>query len=98
MPNGIVPETCPAPGCNLVKGDIEDQMDELAAYVKEFKGAFRRPKQLDWCGSYLQECWGKRRGRMWSRWHWNSGRRTEPLNEPEWLEVTLTGYSHLWYR
>jgi len=59
MPNGIVPETCPAPGCNLVKGDIEDLMDELAAYVKEFEGAFRRPEQLDWCGSYLQGLLGE---------------------------------------
>jgi SRSO17 transposase len=59
MPNGIVPESCPAPGCNLVKGDIENLMDELDTYVKEFEGAFRRPEQLDWCGSYLQGLLGE---------------------------------------
>jgi SRSO17 transposase len=59
MPNGIVRETCPAPGCNLVKSDIEDLMDELDAYVKEFEGAFRRVEQLDWCGSYLQGLLGE---------------------------------------
>jgi SRSO17 transposase len=43
----------------LVKGDIENLMDELAAYVKEFESAFRRPEQLDWCGSYLQGLLGE---------------------------------------
>ena len=59
MPNGIVIETCPAPGSNLADGDIEGLMDEMAAYVGQFRPAFRRQEQLSWCQSYLQGLLGE---------------------------------------
>ena len=48
MPNGIVTETCPAPGCNLTDENIHCFMDEMTAYIDMFTPAFRRPEQLEW--------------------------------------------------
>jgi hypothetical protein len=41
MPAVIV-ETCPVPECNLRVVDIEQMVQELAAYHAVFKPAFRR--------------------------------------------------------
>ncbi|MFN2249786.1 MAG: IS701 family transposase [Candidatus Promineifilaceae bacterium] len=61
MPNGIVTETCPAPGCNLTDQDLDCFMDEMRAYVEMFEPAFRRREQLEWSQSYLQGLLGETR-------------------------------------
>ncbi len=54
MPNGIVTETCPGPGCNLTDREIAEFIPEMIAYMKEFAAGFRRREQLEWSTSYLQ--------------------------------------------
>lgn len=53
MPAEIIAETCPAPECNLLPGDVEQFVDELAAYSGLFEPAFRRPEQAKWGEVYL---------------------------------------------
>jgi hypothetical protein len=53
MPAGIITQTCPAPECNLLPGDVEQFVDELAAYYRLFEPAFRRPEQAKWGEVYL---------------------------------------------
>jgi len=59
MPNGIVTETCPAPGCNLSDQDIENFMQEMTGYVEEFEDAFQRAEQLAWSQSYMRGLLGE---------------------------------------
>ena len=53
MPAEIVTQTCPAPECNLLPGDVEQFVEELAAYYALFAPAFRRPEQTQWGQVYL---------------------------------------------
>jgi SRSO17 transposase len=53
MPAEIITQTCPAPECNLLPGDVEQLVDELAAYYRLFASAFRRPEQAKWGEVYL---------------------------------------------
>jgi SRSO17 transposase len=53
MPAEIVAQTCPAPECNLLPGDVERFVEELAAYYDLFEPAFRRPEQARWGEVYL---------------------------------------------
>ena len=53
MPVEIIAQTCPAPECNLLPGDVEQFVDELAAYYGLFQPAFRRPEQTKWGEVYL---------------------------------------------
>jgi SRSO17 transposase len=59
MPNGIVTETCPAPGCNLSDQDIENFMEEMTGYVEEFEDAFQRAEQFAWSQSYMRGLLGE---------------------------------------
>jgi len=45
MPAESIAQTCPAPECNLLPDDIEQFVEELAAYYRLFESAFRRPEQ-----------------------------------------------------
>jgi len=53
MPAEIITQTCPAPECNLLPGDVEQFVEELAAYYDLFAPAFRRPEQTQWGRVYL---------------------------------------------
>jgi SRSO17 transposase len=53
MPAEIVTQTCPAPECNLLPDDVEQFVEELAAYYRLFESAFRRPEQAKWGEVYL---------------------------------------------
>jgi SRSO17 transposase len=53
MPAEIVAQTCPAPECNLLPDDVEQFVEELAAYYRLFASAFRRPEQARWGEVYL---------------------------------------------
>jgi SRSO17 transposase len=53
MPAEIITQTCPAPECNLVPGDVEQLVEELEVYYRLFAAAFRRPEQAKWGGVYL---------------------------------------------
>jgi SRSO17 transposase len=53
MPAEIITQTCPAPECNLLPGDVEQFVEELAAYFGLFESAFRRPEQAKWGEAYL---------------------------------------------
>jgi SRSO17 transposase len=53
MPAEIMTQTCPAPECNLLPGDVEQFVAELAAYFDLFESAFRRPEQAKWGEVYL---------------------------------------------
>jgi SRSO17 transposase len=54
MPNGIVTETCPAPGCNLTDRDIENFVEEMTDYMEEFRTAFKRMEQMEWSKHYVK--------------------------------------------
>jgi SRSO17 transposase len=53
MPGEIITQTCPAPECNLLPGDVEQFVEELAAYFDLFESALRRPEQVKWGEAYL---------------------------------------------
>lgn len=53
MPAEIIAQTCPAPECNLLPDDVEQFVEELAAYCRLFESAFRRPEQARWGEVYL---------------------------------------------
>ena len=53
MPTEIITQTCPAPECNLLAGDVEQFVEELAAFFELFESAFRRPEQAKWGEVYL---------------------------------------------
>jgi SRSO17 transposase len=53
MPAEIIAQTCPAPECNLLAGDVEQFVEELATYFRLFASAFRRPEQARWGEVYL---------------------------------------------
>jgi SRSO17 transposase len=53
MPAEIIAQTCPAPECNLLPDDIEQFVEELAAYYRLFESAFHRPEQAKWGEVYL---------------------------------------------
>jgi SRSO17 transposase len=53
MPDEIVIETSPAPGCNLTEKDIEQCLDEMTNYIEMFEPAFQRVEQLEWSKAYL---------------------------------------------
>jgi SRSO17 transposase len=53
MPADIITETCPAPECNLLPGDVEQLVEELAAYYHLFAPAFHRPEQAKWGEVYV---------------------------------------------
>ncbi|MCL7453919.1 MAG: transposase [Anaerolineae bacterium] len=53
MPAEIIAQTCPTPERNLLPDDIEQFVDELAAYYRLFASAFRRPEQAKWGEVYL---------------------------------------------
>jgi SRSO17 transposase len=53
MPAGIITETCPAPECNLLPGDVEQLVEELAAYYHLFAPAFHRAEQAKWGEVYV---------------------------------------------
>ena len=46
-------ESYPAPECNLAGKDVEQFVEVLAAYIKQFVPAFRRWTQWVWSGIYL---------------------------------------------
>jgi SRSO17 transposase len=54
MSTQIIAETCPAPECNLSSKDVEQFMEELENYHKQFAPAFRRPEQVGWSWVYLR--------------------------------------------
>jgi SRSO17 transposase len=54
MPAEIVTQTRPAPECNLLPGDAEHFVEELAVYYRLFASAFRRPEQFTWGKVYLR--------------------------------------------
>jgi SRSO17 transposase len=54
MPTEIITQTCPAPECNLLPGDIEQFVEALATYYRLFAPAFGRPEQVVWGEVYLQ--------------------------------------------
>jgi len=54
MPTDIITQTCPAPECNLLPGDVENFVEELAIYYRLFAAAFRRPEQVAKGEVYLQ--------------------------------------------
>lgn len=47
-------ETCPAPECNLSAKDVEQFVEELDEYVKQFEPAFGRREQWQWSRVYVQ--------------------------------------------
>jgi SRSO17 transposase len=53
MPADIVTQTCPAPECNLLPGDVEQFVEELADYCGLFASAFQRPEQAKWGEVYV---------------------------------------------
>lgn len=53
MPADIITQTCPAPECNLLTGDIEQLVEELAVYYRLFAPAFNRPEQAKWGEVYM---------------------------------------------
>lgn len=53
MPELIIAETSPAPECNLTSYDIEEMVDELAAYHEQFGEAFGRVEQMRLSRIYL---------------------------------------------
>jgi SRSO17 transposase len=59
MPNGIVTETCPAPGWNLREQDIESFMQEMTVYMEEFESAYPRREQMEWSKSYVHGLLGE---------------------------------------
>jgi SRSO17 transposase len=59
MPNGIVTDTCPAPGWNLREQDIESFMQEMTVYMEEFESAYPRREQMEWSKSYVHGLLGE---------------------------------------
>jgi SRSO17 transposase len=59
MPAEIITQTCPAPECNLLPGDVEQFVEELAAYYRLFEPTFRRPEQAKWGEVYLNGLLGE---------------------------------------
>ena len=53
MPADIVTQTCPAPECNLLPGDVEQLVEELVDYCRLFASAFQRPEQAKWGEVYV---------------------------------------------
>jgi SRSO17 transposase len=53
MPAEIITQTCPAPECNLLPGDVEQFVEKLTAYFGLFESAFRRSEQAKWGEVYL---------------------------------------------
>lgn len=68
-------ETCPPPECNLSSKEVEQFVEELESYVKQFEGAFGRREQWQWSGVYLQGLLGdterKTIERMALEWGYN---------------------------
>jgi SRSO17 transposase len=54
MSTQIIAETCPAPECDLSPSEVEQFVEELAAYHEQFIPAFRRPEQARWSKVYLR--------------------------------------------
>ena len=54
MPAEIVPDTCPAPQCNLNEQDIEQFLDEMSAYIALFAPGFQRAEQLGRSETYVR--------------------------------------------
>jgi SRSO17 transposase len=54
MPAEIVPDTCPAPQCNLNEQDIEQFLDEMSAYIALFAPGFQRAEQLGRSETYMR--------------------------------------------
>lgn len=54
MPTNIIAQTCPAPECNLLPGDVDNFVVELADYYHQFAAAFRRPEQVAKGAVYLR--------------------------------------------
>ena len=54
MPARIVTETCPAPECNLSKGEVERFLEELMKYMERFEPAFQRMEQLKRSQAYVR--------------------------------------------
>jgi SRSO17 transposase len=54
MSTPIIAETCAEPECNLAPQEVEQFVEELEAYHKQFIPAFRRPEQVRWSLVYLR--------------------------------------------
>src|SRR5512136_1301176 len=59
MPAEIITQTCPAPECSLLPGDVDNFVVELADYYPQFAAAFRRPEQVAKGAVYLQGLLGE---------------------------------------
>lgn len=54
MSTQIIAEIRPAPECDLSPNEVEQFVEELATYHKQFVPAFRRPEQARWSQVYLR--------------------------------------------
>jgi hypothetical protein len=54
MPAEIVPDTCPAPPCNLNEQDIASFLDEMRDSIALFAPAFQGPEQLGRSETYVR--------------------------------------------